>query len=370
VEENYILNGVGHGGIAQMLLKHDFDPGVLRPFQGKHGKTYVELQVRNRDGTPVWDNIKKKWATEIKQTNVDASLRKDEWIALKAGMQDIQYPQLRFYADLRAAVTGTRLSDAWGQTILRRQRMGDISGASIGMTPLRKSERDLPEFDYVDTPLPIIYKHFAIDIRELATSRRRGEGLNTITARKMTRKCAEETEDRATGVAASFSLGTGITLYGLTNHPNRNTKVLTNPATAVGWTPEDTLDEVLDMIQSAQNDDFNGPYILYYSRLWTKFLGGNFSPAYGGGTMWRRLEEIPDIGAGNVRRLNRLTGYQMVLVQMTDDVVEPIIGLEIQPVQYPNTDPFELQFAVISMLLTEVKSEANGNSGVVHGTAA
>jgi hypothetical protein len=367
VEENFIYQGKAHGDLATTLLKHDFDPGVLRPFVGKRGLSYIEVNVRDRNGNLVWDNHKKAWAKKVVQSNAEASLRKDEWIQLGQAVRDIQYPQLRFFADLQSAVTPVRV-DGMSQVLLRRQRMGDISGAQVGMSPLRHSERDMPEFDYYDVPLPIQYKHFFIDGRELRVSRRNGTGIDTIMARKMTRKVVEEIEDRATGVGASFSYGGG-TLYGLTNQTNRNTTVLTLP-TAVGWTPATLITEVLGMIQALQDDNYDGPYVLYYSRSWTQYFGDDYSAAKGDNTLWNRLEAIPDIGVGNVRRLNRLTGYQLVLVQMTEDVVQPIIGMEVMPVQYPNTDPFEFRMAVMGMKWVDVQSESNGNTGVNHGTAA
>jgi hypothetical protein len=188
-------------------------------------------------------------------------------------------------------------------------------------------------------------------------------------ARKMTRKVVEQIEDQATGVAASFTGNAGAGgLYGITNYTNRNTVVLTAP-TAVGWTPGTTLTEVLGMIQAAQDDNFDGPYVLYYSRAWTQYLGDDFSAAKGSNTFWQRMEDIPDIGAGNFRRLNRLTGFQLVLVNMTEETVQPIVGFDPRPVQYPNTDPFEFRLAIMAMNLTECKSEIGGECGIVHGSS-
>lgn len=366
---NYIHQGKAHGDLATALLKCDYDTGALRPFIGKRGLSYVELNVRDKQGNLVINSHTGRPAKQIKQANAEAAFRKDEWIELDRTVRDIQYPRLRFYSDLRAAVPAKRV-DGMAQTVLRRQRMGDISGASMGMSPLRHSERDMPEFDYYDVPLPIQYKHWFIDGRELRMSRRNGEGFDTLMARKMTRKVTELVEDSATGVGASFTGNASSgTLYGLTNYVNRNTKVLTLP-TASGWDPSVTVGEVLAMIQQANDDDYEGPFVLYYSRAWTQYFGDDYSPAKGDNTFWDRLEAIPDIGRGNVRRLNRLTGYQLVLVQLTEEVVRPIVGMEIQPVQYPNTDPFEFRMAIISMLLTEFSSEVNGNCGIVHGTAS
>lgn len=366
---NYITpQGQAYGGVAQLLLENKYDPGAMRPFVGKRGLSYVEVAVRNSDGTPVINRHTGRPATQVVRAQHNATLRKDEWIELDSRVRDVAYPQLRFYSDLRSMVPAKNLVGGIANILLQTQQMGDISGAQIGMSPVRKSERDLLEFTTVTTPLPIIYKHFFIDGRELEASRRRGEGLNTITARKMARKCAEEVEDRATGVAASFSYGGG-TLYGLTNYTNRNTVVITAP-TAVGWTGDTLLGEVLDMVQAAQDDDFDGPFVLYYSRSWSRYLGEDFSPAKGQNTVLQRLEATPEIGAGNVRRLNRLTGYQLVLVAMQEDVVRPIVGMEIQTVQYPYTDPFVFEFGVMCMLLTEFQSSPDGDTGVVHGNTA
>lgn len=368
MNENFFHNGQAHGGLAQMLLKHQYDTGALRPFVGKGGRSFVELKQWNRDGSPIINTHTRKQATKVQQTNADASLRKDEWIDLETAVRSIARPELRFFSDLRRMVTPRILTGGMATILIQEQRMGDISGAQMGMSPLRKSERDLPEFDYVTTPAPLTYKHFFIDGRELLASRRRGEGLETTTGREMARKVAEEVEQRGIGAAASFSYGGG-TLYGMTNYTNRNTVVLTAP-TAGAWTGSTLITEVLGMVQAAQDDNFNGPYILYYGKAWTQYFGDDYSAAKGDNTLWERLEAIPDIGMGNVRKLNYLTGFQMVLVQMTADVIQPMVGMDIQTIQYPSVDPFYLEFVVICLLLTRCRSDKDGNTGIVHGNIA
>lgn len=349
---DFILNGQGHGDVATALLRNNFDVGVLRPWvSDKDGQAYVTI---NKDGKPI--NVR----------NAVATLRKEEWILLDQAIVKAAKPRLKFVGDLRAAGLQFTIPNGMAKTVLDTETQSDINEAVASMDGLRESGGDRPQFNLTHLPLPIIHKDFSFSARQIAVSRNGGSPLDTSTAELAARRVAELAEQMALGVAdpASFAFGGG-TIYGLTNFPDRNTQSITAP-TAGGWTGATFVNEVLAMRLKAQLDNMFGPYVLYTSLNWDKYLDNDFSTAKGDLTLRQRVKMID--GINDVRTLDYLTGYAAILVQMTADVVREVIGMEITTVQWESKGGMQQNFKVMGILVPQFRSDYNGNCGIVHGS--
>lgn len=350
---DFILNGQPHGSVAERLLDCDFQVGALRPFK-HNGRTFITV---NQDGK---DLI-------LPVNNATALLRRDDWILLDEVVIEAAKPRLNFVADLRSRPGLTfNIPNGLSKTVLQYESVSDISEATTSMDGLRESEADRPYFDIANLPLPIIHKDFHFSARQLAVSRNGGSPLDTTTAALAARRVAEEAEKLALGVSSTYSYGGG-TIYGMVNYTGRMTKSMTLP-TAGGWTPATTVAEVLQMRLQAQNAYHYGPYMLYTSLNWDPYLDDDYSAAKGDLTLRDRLMKIE--GIQGIKTLDYLTGYKMVLVQMTPDVVQEVVGMDISTVQWTTHGGMMVHFKVMGILVPRFRGDIYGNTGIVDGTAA
>jgi hypothetical protein len=143
----------GNGDAADRLIANDFDIGVLRPWLGRDGRSYV---TRTVNGKP-----------KILVSNAPATLTKDAWILFDTAVVRAVYARLRAFADIRAAGNTFNLPNGMAHTVLQWQTVGDITPATISMDPARRSEGDQPSMDIGNLPLPIIHKDFDFSARQI-----------------------------------------------------------------------------------------------------------------------------------------------------------------------------------------------------------
>lgn len=343
---DYILNGKGFGDMADILIANDFDPGVLRPYIGKDGRSYV-----NRNGKSL-------------VTNAPATLLKDEWIQLDTAVIKAATPRLKFVADVRGRGLNYNIPNGMGSTVLQSQNVGDINGAVISMDGLKRGENDRPHFDIENLPLPIIHKDWFFSARELATSRKGGSPLDTTMAEMAGRKVAESVEQLALGQLATYTFGGG-TIYGLSNTPHALSKTLTAP-TAQGWTPKTLVEEILEMRKQSQDAFHYGPWVLYFAPSWDICLDQDYSDNKGDITLRQRIQQITGISA--VTTLDYLTNYDVAMVQMTSDVIRMVIGMEIINIQWDTNGGLQKNFKTMCIIVPQFRADQNGNTGIVYGT--
>jgi uncharacterized linocin/CFP29 family protein len=355
---DYILNGQAHGTVGQRLLGSGMDVGALRPYIGKDGRTYITRNQFN----PQTQKVEGK--AQLVQ-NAAATLRWYEWLLIDQTVIQAARARLRVVADLRGAGLQFTVNNGMAYTSVQSAVIGDITGATISMDPARKSEGDRPEFDLVNIPLPIIHKDFYFNMRELAVARNVGTPLDTTMVELAGKRVAEEAEKLTLGVTASYTYGGG-TIYGLTNFPQRITAVLTAP-THSAWTPQLFINEVLGMRDSAAAQFQFGPWVVYTSPNWDKYLDADYSNFKGNDTLRQRLLAIDTIK--NVFRSDWLTGYQVIMVQQTSDTIRMIIGMDVTTIQWETEGGMRQNFKVMTIMVPQIRADANGRNGIIHGTA-
>jgi hypothetical protein len=356
---DFLLNGQGHGSIAATLLQTNFNPRVMRPFVGPGDRgSYIEvLAGKDKEGKDVYKSMPTH--------NANATLRVREWIDLDQAIVKAARQRLRAVADIRAAGLTYVVGEGMGKTVLQTERQTDNGEAQLTMDGLKKGRNDRPEYDVTNLPLPICSSDFKISARQLATSRNGNSPLDTTMAEMAARRCAELTEKLLLGTTGTYAYGGG-TVYGYTNFPQRITKTLTNP-TAGGWTPATLIDELLDMKLQSQLALHYGPWRLYNSMNWDKFLDGDYSAAKGDNTLRQRIAKID--GFTGMSTLDYLTGYQILMIQQTSDVARLVIGMDFTTMQWESEGGLEINFKVLGIMVPQVRADINGNTGIVHGTA-
>ncbi len=353
---DFIFNGNAHGDVATKLVQHGFNPHSLRVYQSDCGKY---------DCISVWNQEKGKLEQKI-IGNVTTTMRRDAWKEIDKAVVDVAKPRLKAVGLLTSAGLSYNIPNGMGKTVLETTTQSDIGPADVSMSPRRKNGNDRPVYELAFLPLPIVHKDFDFDIREIEVSRNSNTPLDLTTAKLAARRVAEETEKLLLGVstvADQYSYGGGK-IYGYTDFPDRLTKTLTAP-TDPSWTGTIFVQEVLAMVAQAKAVFHYGPYQLLISTGWDRYLGDDYK-AQGDRTTRERVEAIVDLSS--VQTVDYLTNFDVILIQMSEDVVRMINGMDIVTVQWDTEGGMVKNFKIMSILVPQLRSDQNGNAGIVHGS--
>lgn len=287
-------------------------------------------------------------------------LRKEDWLLFDRTVVEVARAQLIGVSDLVSAGLSVPLSNALGTTVVQWEKQGDLSDAEINMTGLAESQRDRLEWTPVNLPIPITHKDFQLSVRNIASSRNSGMPLDTSTSAVAARRVSDMLE-RTLFQGASITHGGG-TVYGYTNFPARNTgSVTADWTTATG--DQIITDITTKLIPALQSDNYYGPYTIYCSvGAYTNMLKD--LKAASDKSILQRVLEMPMIKA--VRPTTQLTGSNVVMVQMTSDVIDIIDGLQPTPVMWESHGGMMVHFKVMAIMVPRLKSDANGNCGIAH----
>lgn len=292
---------------------------------------------------------------------------------------DVGLERLVFAGDLLSEGLTYDLTDPLSVTQVEWEMMSKTGGAQRTMSPSARGENQLPDRLIRRVPIYLTTDDFSIGIRTLKMSQRVGTPLDLSLVKQATRRVNEAIEDAAINGAttvdgASLQVG-GYAAPGLLNAPNANTYTLTADWTGVntiGTTGPALVVDILAMIAKAQADRKYGPYNLYIGTNAGTMIEGDFK-VNTTDTIRQRLERI-QVGGRPIRiRIadqmpNASTGVQAVLVQMTSDVVEMINGQAPTVIPWTSLDGFTLYWLVMAIMVQRVRTDYDGNSGIVIGS--
>jgi hypothetical protein len=347
---------VSTGNVGASLLANNMDVNILRPWIGKDRRSYIAQSFLDNNGKVV--------QKAVPLQNAVATLRRDEWLAIDDVVVRAVRNRLRLVADIRAAGLEFRVN-GMSKITLETSTMTRAGRATLSMDPARIGEGDRPEFDTALLPLPICHYDFYFNLREIAVSRNGGNPLDTVMVEEAGISVAEELEQLTLGTLPTYTYGGG-TVYGLTNFPGRTSVVLTNP-TVTNWTGALLVEEVLGMRQQSMDRKRYGPWVLYVSPNWAGVLDADYSATKGENTVRQRILAVE--GISEIRQLDYLTGYQFVLVQMTAQNIRMVVGLDLTTIQWDTIGGMRQNFKVMALMVPQLRTDGDGNSGIVHGVA-
>jgi hypothetical protein len=408
--QDFILNGTGHGPVAEMLGGCHFDPNLFRPYLDERNRPCVTINT----GHQRWDKERKVNVPVYQKMTVQEAqragiplppvtnttmLRKQEWIQLDAQINRAARYRMKAWADLASSSNFSGF-DGMGKLILEHETMSDPGFAQVDMDGLSDGPSDAPKFQLEGLPLPITHSDFWFSARRLAVSRNSGTPLDTVMAEAAGRRVAEMIEKMVIGNVASLQYGgTGdlsgggaysrtSKVYGYTNFPSRLTK--TNLTTPTGSNPSATVGDVLAMRDQMYARKFYGPFMLYYSNDWDQYMdndyiltGGNVATQ----TLRQRLQMIE--GIVDVRRLDFLFSsipsaslgpggenvsgtnpFTLLMIQMTPEVVRAVTGMPLTVVQWEAKGGLKLSFKVMCIMVPQIRGDFYGNTGILHATTS
>ncbi len=295
----------------------------------------------------------------INSLRTNDTLRKDEWKLYDTAIVSIAKARLIGVGDLMARGLSMSIPNALGVTRIEWETDTDMTPAAVSMSGIANAEDDRLEFSLTGIPVPIVHKDFTLNIRHLEASRRTGQPLDTTMAQKAGRVVAEKIESILWN--GYTGLGSNNTIYGYTNAANRNTGSVT--ASWVTATGAQILADVLAMIAKAQADHMYGPYVIYVPIAVFTHLGDDYK-AESDKTILQRIKEVS--GIEDVKATAELSGTNIIMVQMTADVIQMLDGIQPTMVQWESHGGMVTHFKVIAIMLPRVRNDSEGQSGIVH----
>jgi len=297
-----------------------------------------------------------------KLINNNSTLRHEEWKMYDAELLKIARQRLTVTQDLRSRGLTKNLGGI-GTILSMWERSGDFKEATVSLDGKTQALGDRVTFDQVGVPIPVIHEDWEIGARHLEASRTRGEAIDTTQMGIATRRVADKIEEMVLNGVPNLVVA-GQRIYGYTSHPDRNTGTI-----GTGWNTANgaqVIANVKDMLQQAYDKNYYGPFVLYVSKdIWAN-IQTDYSGAKGDNTIKDRIEQFVDIS--EVRPGDSLDAGNVVMVQLTSDVVDLAIGQDIRNIQW-QSEPMSTHFKVFSVLAPRVKSEKDGRCGIVHWTA-
>lgn len=360
------------GNWMRRLMEGEMDVGLMRPFIGDDDRAYVTRNLMNPRTRQMEQHV------VLMNDDTNATLRTLDWQQLDEAVIKSAKPRLGAARDLQERGLIYNLPNGIAKTSMQYQAISDISGATISMDGLRESESDRPVFSLLNFPIPIIHKDFQFPLRQVLESRTGYSPLDVTTAELAGRRVAEMVEQLTIGcgVNASFSapgqlLGqssyawNNSAIYGYMNYPGRITYSITLP-TSPGWIPQNTVDDVLQMIKASKTAFHTGPWMLYAGMYWDGYLDDDYKATYNDMTLRQRLREIA--GILDIRTLDYIPDQSLILVQQSTDVVRMVIGMNITTIQWETHGGMQLNFKVMCCMVPQLRSDYYGNTGIVHGS--
>jgi len=299
---------------------------------------------------------------DVNGLRTNDTLLYDEWKAIDTAVIKEAQQRLNAVNMLIGRGLTYNIPNGLSKTVLAYQDMSDIEEAEVNMDGISKGRRDRPEYDISYLPLPIFHKDFSFTAREIAASRNGNMPLDTSMAELATRKVSEKIEEFVVVGSSNYTFGGG-TIYGLLDAPNRNTGNLTahwNDSAASGTTIKT---DVLDMKQELIDDRFYGPYGVWIPTAFETPLDDDYTTGYPK-TIRSRLAEIA--GVDNVTVVDTMTADNVVMFQLSSDVVRIVIGLSIVTVEWDSEGGLRHNFKVMAIMVPQVRYTQALRSGIAH----
>lgn len=267
---------------------------------------------------------------------------------------------------LNAGLT-TPLPQWLGITEVGWDAINDVGHAQRTMVPKARGERQVADTSRTVIPIPCTWDDFSFNIREVLMAQRVGTPLDTRHVEMSTRRVNEAFEDQAWNGLGFNVKGNGAPGL-LTSPVNQYSYVGGTAWTAKTGTQIKT--DLLAMVQVLVDLNFPGPFNLYVSPSYNMHLVGDYN-ATSSDTIKDRLQALEFGSRGiNIRVSNSLATNQTVLVQMTGDVVDLIVGQQPAPLSWGDGPGFEQFFMVMGCIIFRFFENYNGDQGWVVGNLA
>ncbi len=289
----------------------------------------------------------------------------DAWRRIDARATRIQRDMLVVFNRLSAA---NSVPVGIGDLVSYFPKIGDSGEVHVSMDGRSEGNADAATVQYEGTPVPIFDSFARMGWRQMEVVRKGQTALDVETIANHQRKVAEKLEDMVLNGLSTIVVG-GSTIYGLRNHPQRNTG--THGLTLASSTGAQWLGMIEDALQLLIGDNAYGRVTFFVNYGdWLYADVNEFTTGYPK-TIMQRLREIQQVAdivpcskvpANNVCGIAGLeTGDWGSILNAMPMVTRP------KARQNPEDD---YVFGVMAAAAPQFRVDADGRSSLVHLTAS
>lgn len=247
-------------------------------------------------------------------------------------------------------------------------QISDSGDVSVSMDGRHTGKADQAVVKYVGTPVPAVTSEARFGWRQMEVIRKGGGMIDTETLANHQRKVAEKAEDLVLNGDTSVVVG-GSTIYGLRNHPQRNTNTHgfdLSAATGANW-----LATFQALINALVGDNAFGKVTVFLNYAdWVYASINEFTSGYPK-TILQRLREIEQvqeiIPAGRVPADNVL-GVAGLDNGNWGSILSAMPMATVPKVRHNAQDDYVFQ--VLMMAAPQLRTDFDGRAPFAHLTAA
>lgn len=289
-------------------------------------------------------------------------LPKDVWGQWDREGIEVQRDVLAVFNDLAASVTTPM---PIGKLVHHFQTISDSGSVNVSLDGRSKARTDQPVIEYHGTPLPILDSTFSYGWRQVEAARTEGFQLDSAARMNANYKVAEALELQTLNGDSGIVVG-GDQLYGLRNHPSRNTRSTTNDLSTC--TGPEWLADTNATLALLHADNFYSPATLYVNWSdWRYATSTDYSTSYAGKTIAQRIME--DAGVAAIVPSSRVAADEIIAVIKDKRVVQVLNGMPLVTRAQARLNPEDdYNFVTMAAAALEIKFDADGQCGIAHST--
>lgn len=291
-------------------------------------------------------------------------LDKREWAELDSSIVRAAKLRLNGINDLRTAglVRQTTLATMLSQWRVASEKVA----ASVTMDGRSATNLDRIDLKTYSVPVPIISSDYRIPLRVLLASRRLGEGIDVTEAVEAAASVIEQEENILFNGYSGVVVG-GNTIYGYTTISARLSDTASNFGGGDFGTNTNIYPTFTGMLGGLAARRYHGPFMGYvaptqYAQMLAVYSDGS------GQTALDRVRNLPQIV--DVKPADVLADTGVLLVQMTENVVDLVVALELENREWESPDGAAANFKVMAAMAPRLKTDYAGYIGIAHATGA
>lgn len=241
------------------------------------------------------------------------------------------------------------------------QQISDSGEVNTSLDGRGKAKEDQAVVTYVGTPLPIYDSVASWGWRQMLQMQAEGGNLESATISNHQRKIADKLEDMTINGVSDMVVG-GDQVYGLTNHPQRNTRstgVTLNGATGAQWVAE--IKATLELNHAANH---RSPQTLYLNwDDWFYAQTTDYSTAKGNNTIAERVMQMPNVGS--IVPASNVAADTIIALDKQRDVVEMLNGMPMtqRPINRLNSED-DFKVKIMAAQAIQLKYDADSQMGL------
>lgn len=253
-----------------------------------------------------------------------------------------------------------------GDLVSYYPQISDSGEVTVTMDGRQAGRSDQANVKYDGTPVPIIASEARFGWRQMEVVRKGGGALDTVTIENHQRRVAEKLEDMVLNGESSVVVN-GATVYGLRNHPQRNTGNHTftlNAATGANW-----LTAFSGLINLCIGDNAFGKITVFVNYGdWVYASINEFTAGYPKTILQRlrEIEQIADIVPASKVPASNLIGVAGLETGGWGSILNGM-PMVTRPKARANSED-DYVFSVMAAAVPQFRQDFNGQMPIAHTT--